>query len=211
MPPLVVAGVVRVTLNATLNGFAIATIMDVDVDRDFGLDLDSAVGAAVAQDVSDAWQDHIVAELTDHYVFTGVDWVILESEDSPTGSLSPDSGKPGAGAVGSDVMSPQVSYLVHKNLEGGSRSTRAGRLYLPGVFESTVDDAGLVNTDTREQYDDSFEDFKDGVNGFISGESARTQNLCVVHDPAVGGTSSTHISTFSMDAMVATQKRRLHR
>lgn len=210
MAPLVVDDIVRLTFNATLNGNPIATIMDVDVIPGIGRDR-SDTSREVAEDAGGSWQDHIVAELSDHYVFTGTSYVDLNSEDGSTGEVPPDSGKPLAGAVGADTMAPQVQYLVHKNIDNGSRGRRSGRLYLPGVFESSVDDAGIVATDTREQYDDSFEDFKDGVNAVILGEFAREQNLAVVHNPAVGDASSSRIATFTMDAVVATQKRRLQR
>lgn len=210
MPPLVVDDIVRLTFEATLNGRPIATIMDVDVIPGIGRDR-SDTSREVAEDAQGAWQDHIVEMLTDHYVFTGTSYVDLNTEDGSTGEVAPDGEKPIQGATAADVMAPQVQYLIHKNLDTSSRGARSGRLYLPGVFESSVDDAGIVNTDTREQFDDQFEDFKDGVNAVILGEFAREQNLAVVHNPAVGDPSSTRIATFTTDAMVATQKRRLGR
>lgn len=206
MAQLVVGGILRCALLGHSDGIpSVVSIMDVDIDTTLGRSF--ALLEGVAEDVRDNWQDHIVPNFTDHYTFDGISWVDLDTADGLSGEVAPDPAKPLSGGGTADIAPANCAYLIHKNISGATRTRRKGRMYMYGVFEGLVDDAGFVDAGTIAQLDAAFEDFKDGVNG-STGPGDNT-NLAVVHNPAVGGTSSSHITTFACDARSASQRDRL--
>lgn len=205
MPPLVVGGVLRCVIEGHINGGQqVVTIMDVDIDGMEGrppADLE-----VVARDVLDNWQDEVMSQMTNNYILDGLSWIDLDSADGATGNISPDPAKGTSGAGAADIAGPQSAYLIHKNISGASRNRRRGRIYLVGAFETSVDDLGQVDPASRADLEASFENFKDGING---AGADWTQNLCVSHAPEGQPTSQSHISTFTVDALVSGQRKRL--
>lgn len=210
MALLVVAGVLRIAiLGHVANGQKCVNIVDVHVDEIEGGGRDADLLDDVARDVLNNWQDEMLGHLGGTYVVEGANWVDLDSADGSTGNLAVDSGKPIAGLASTALLPGQVCALVHKNLQGSSRGTRSGRMYLGTLAENVVDDNGMLDAGFIGNLNSDLEDFKDGVNGVVVGTHGRTQNLCVVHAPADEGTSQDHISTYSVDPKVATQRRRI--
>lgn len=106
-----------------------------------------------------------------------------------------------AGPLGAQPASPQVALLVRK-LTGVRGRENRGRNYWPGmVYESDVDQAGVINTAQRN-----------GFQGFFDAWYSALNTLeCEPYLLHTASSDPTLILGFDVDAVVATQRRRLRR
>lgn len=102
-----------------------------------------------------------------------------------------------------DSDSPATAFLIHKNTNQGGRAGR-GRWYLPGVAGSRVEPDGAVSSVVVT-------DLTTALASFRAACLAEDLNPVVLHGPDSPLTLPTSITSFTVDAKVATQRRRLRR
>lgn len=106
-----------------------------------------------------------------------------------------------SGEAAATTVPPNVAYLVRKQTALGGRSGR-GRMYVPGANEATITAAGVVDPATRAAQQGLWDDFLEGM------ETALILPV-VLHGPGAPISAPTPITAFTVDASVATQRRRL--
>lgn len=105
------------------------------------------------------------------------------------------------GSTAHPETSPNVAFLIHKVTNQPGRFSK-GRMYFPGVSEQDIDAVGTVVGSKVTELRNNFINF---------------QAACDLHQfaPVILHNSPTHqptvVTTFSIDPLVATQRRRLRR
>lgn len=112
---------------------------------------------------------------------------------------------PKSGAIGGDQMTPQVAYLYRKQGNKVGRKHR-GRLYIPGVAESKVDGAGVIDPDFVEDQTNHCETAMEALAD--AGSEAPFVMVLLHSDPDLDPTPVTDLFP---EEVVATQRRRLVR
>ena len=141
------------------------------------------------------WEIAIVPLASGSTIFRGVTVSRIDGTGQFERSVSVGGGGSGASSP------PNVAYLVRKNV---FESSRGGRLYLPGVAESQVDDAGNIPggivTAINAQFD-----------GYWNGMTEGLTRLVIQRKGPGGIGSETYhpITGFVCDTKVATMRRRL--
>lgn len=209
--PLVVPGVCRFTMHYAYTGISrpMANLVDIHIDE---LSLltdrhDAIVDQATI--LANEWNNTLGEHLVDDLKITEVSWVDLNTEDGETGSHAITSGNTG-GEAGAPA-SPQVCILV-KKIVGGSRGTRTGRMFLPGVPEGNVSAIGVVDTSI---YQPDVDDWRSAVEQDAGmTEPAYDSRIVVVHtkvDVDTGERTSSYstITELLVETLAATQRHRL--
>ena len=107
----------------------------------------------------------------------------------------------GSGGSPGNPTSPNVAYLVRKSTAFGGRAGR-GRFYMPGVTEDNIDGGGVVLPAGRAAINTGLDDFRTGLESIDS-------PIVLLHGVGSPLTSPTPVTDLSLDARVATQRRRL--
>jgi len=107
------------------------------------------------------------------------------------------------GTGSSDGMSSNVAYLIHKNTALGGRAGR-GRMFMPGVQEGEVDHQGDVDPTFLGLLNTRWSTF--GANMAIA-----DLPLVLLHAAGSPISTPTVVTSLTVDARVATQRRRLRR
>jgi hypothetical protein len=155
-----------------------------------------AYNTALATDLHGAWADGPVTDMSDtiNLVKTTVKQGPVES--GPTYEFAELIGGGGPNAC----SPPNVCWLVKKVTASGGRANR-GRMYLPGVYESAVDNTGQLTgsepADMQAQIDEWF-----------AALAAIDVTPVILHS---GSSDPTPVITVTVEAVVATQRRRLVR
>jgi hypothetical protein len=159
---------------------------------------------AVAQGTHEAWADLWGARGSDKYVLKETTSEINAGDPDPlVGAYVHDD--PG---VHSSTLIPQnSSWLVHKSTGFGGRRNK-GRMYVPGVFESSVNDIGQVDGTAISDWNGSLATFRTAILA-VAGVSA----LSLLHTPSDDDPTptGTDVTALTMDSVIATQRRRLRR
>lgn len=103
-----------------------------------------------------------------------------------------------AGAIGGDCDPPNTAILVTKNTALGGRKGR-GRMYLPGVFSANTSNSGIVDAALVTNIQNDWNDFRNAL-------EAAGQDMVLLHGDT---TAPTIITSLSVQARLATQRRRL--
>lgn len=103
------------------------------------------------------------------------------------------------GKAGSGTM-PGVCYIIDKNTSVAGRKGK-GRMYLPGVTEAEVDDAGRVTSSMRTELNNAFAAWKTQV-------AAANFQQFLLNAEGVG--IGTPISTMTANTFASYQRRRAH-
>jgi hypothetical protein len=110
------------------------------------------------------------------------------------------------GAAGS-IVPQNTAYLVHKRSGTGGRGGR-GRMYLPGVGESVVDNTGNVSAG-------KLNGLQTALNLFIVelADGPDIEDMVILHNSpgAYALAAPTRVTSLVIDPVVATQRRRLRR
>lgn len=106
----------------------------------------------------------------------------------------------GVGGSSAAPATPQVAILVQKQTEFGGRSGK-GRLYFPGVQEASVNGDGALITGYRN-------DWQTAVANFRTKLDTNDLPMVVFHRPGAPLTVPSIVSALSVQAKVATQRRR---
>lgn len=104
------------------------------------------------------------------------------------------------GDAGGACSPPQVAWLVKKSTALGGRKGR-GRLFFPGVPETSVSEAGVLDGTVATAFQGLLTDWLDALS--LSGHA-----MVLLHTDS---TSPTVVTSLSLQASVATQRRRLRR
>jgi hypothetical protein len=161
------------------------------------LEPDPAVlGSTIATALSASdWPDMWVNEV----VVTGV---LVKLGPNDTGPSAVTAASIGGGYTSQDGH-PNTAWLIHKGTPFGGRAGR-GRMYWPGVPDAEVDQDGSIAPATLPVHQAAFDDF-------IAHLNDAGLNLFLLHGEDSPITTPSPILSWSVDAMVATQRRRLRR
>ena len=161
------------------------------------LGLPGAGPADVAGIVAEAWGDTIRTVMPATVELGSVLVKFGPNLTGPSAELSAGTNGSGGGASGP----PNVAILVHKNTALGGRAGR-GRFYHPGAQESEVDPSGNLTPA-----------FVAGMqtqcNTFFSDLDTAGLALVLLHSDGSPITAPTVLTGLTVDARVATQRRRL--
>lgn len=218
-PPIIAPTIVRFSMHH--RGFGprpFFSVLDVSVDET-GVSRNEAC-VAVAPDVVRVYQENVCGNLPNGTAFLDASWLDLDSEDGTTGSVGPQPGQPVAGGPGVSFAPPNVNILAHLQCVH-TRSQRNGRKFFPAVAEGEVDNGGLLSAGIKTLW-------LNGLNGLrsdladLSATAFESVAWRVVHVEGHTGTpvpgfpngypnawSSSDVDSISIDALAATQRRRL--
>lgn len=219
MATLIVPNVARYAVTGTVAGRVVTNVFDMRIFNP---------GATVtrAESVEDQagvfvnqWANDILPQMVNNYSFEQVSWVDLNSADGTVGIRTSTGTEtlPQAGGSASQPMPTNVATLVRK-LTVSSRGARKGRTYWYGANELATEDPNIntILAATVTGFQASWNNFFGNINQDASGLLFNYDSrLCVVHiterdadgHPTAG--VSTDVSAFSVQATLATQRRRL--
>lgn len=196
-----------------------AAVTDVSVDE-FAVDRHTGVRNIVPR-IVEAFQDHCLAPLTSDVNYQGASWIDLDSLEGESGFQTPIAGHPSYGGQSAAGAAPNTCYLIHKNC-AHNRRQRTGRMYLPGVMETHVDGAGVVDSAQLTALTTTMSDYKAEIAAAGPLFPPTTTAWRVVHILTYSGVAepgwpngrptswnSTDVTSATPDTKVATQRRRL--
>lgn len=149
--------------------------------------------------LGDLYETHINPLATN---VTQVASVLVKFGPDATGPSAVASG-PWVGNASTSPASPAVSFLIRKNTALGGRAGR-GRIYMPGVNEAVIDQAGVIAPLSVTALTDAWEAMKDAWEGL-------GWFPVLLHQPGSPLTTPTPITSFAAQGVVATQRRRQRR
>lgn len=152
-----------------------------------------------ANDARDHWVTNVMPILNSGCVLSEVHVKYGPAATGPSAVAS--SGVAGSGA--NPGMSPNVTALVHKTTLFGGRAGR-GRMFVPGLQESSVDQAGLLDSGTVTAMQTAFD-------GLLTDLGTSLLIPVLLHGVASPISTPSTILEFVVDGKVATQRRRLRR
>lgn len=156
---------------------------------------------SVATDVLNAWNTSgIKAELASSTTMTGI---LVKAGPNATGASGLFAGA-GANTNAGVGAAPNTTYLVGKNTDAGGRSGR-GRMFLPGVPEVNVNEAGVVSPAAVTA-------LQTKVSAFLTALLTNDTPMVLLHGgPSAPITTPLDVTSLSVSNVVATQRRRLRR
>lgn len=110
---------------------------------------------------------------------------------------------PGAGGKTNTSVTPNTSVLVQKLTNAGGRAGK-GRMFIPGVRESEVNDSGEISVEELEDWQEQLDAFQAGIEGADLFPR-------LLHGEGSPLSAPTIITSFSVQSLVATQRRRMRR
>lgn len=152
--------------------------------------------AEFAQGANGAFGTNVMPVLTDDVSLLST---LVKLGPNATGA-SAEFFAPVVGGTDQLTCSPNMAYLVHKRSELGGREGR-GRMYLPGVGEIYVDHTGAI-TGARQTA------LQTAVDELVVDLVAAQMQPVLLHNSA---TVPTEITSLTVDAVAATQRRRMRR
>lgn len=166
-----------------------------------GVDVSTFAGSPTdaANDARDAFAGEVMTFLNSAAVLTETNVKFGPTATGPTGVSTGSTAGTGATAG----MAPNSTFLVHKATLFGGRAGR-GRMFLPGVAESSVDQAGAIDSGTVTA-------LQGGIDQLIVELNAAGMIPVLLHGVGSPLTVPSTITTMTVDSTVATQRRRLRR
>jgi hypothetical protein len=170
-------------------------------DVTLGVDISSYGGnaSAAASDAHDAWVDNMIPRQVNTVTLSNTH---VKFGPNATGPAA-DAGSPTAGGGGNPGISTQVAALVHKTTLFGGHAGR-GRMFVPGLMESDVNQAGVLDSGTLGAWQTS-------VDGLLSDLGTALLIPVLLHGVGSPLSTPSTITDFTVDSTVATQRRRLRR
>nr|CRY96175.1 hypothetical protein [uncultured prokaryote] len=122
---------------------------------------------------------------------------------TPTGPLTFEDTISNSGEAGEGGMAVNSAVLVRKNTSSGGRANR-GRLFSPpfALIESKVSQSGVIATADRDAIQSHWAQFLTNL------ETAGYQMVILHSNPLMPPTT---VISLTVDSVIATQRRRLHR
>lgn len=159
-----------------------------------------------AEELRDQWQTEVIPLLPNNYTFEGIKYRDRNVAPGVVGTRSPNGALPVVGPGASDVVPPNTCFLIRKSsvLVAGQRT---GRMYLPGVPESAVDENGVIAGATVTAITGGVTDFLTGMNASGVGE------LVLVHftGPTDATGTKSLIDSMECQGTAATMRRRMRK
>lgn len=177
-------------------------VLPTGAEMTFGLDI-SALPATLA-DLADAVANAFTVENCDSDIVAGVTLssILVKAGPNLTG---PSVELPYAidGTASGQSVGPNTAALIKKATNFGGRAGR-GRMYLPGLSESAVDQNGLLNGTGALVIGGHWDDFRENLATYGT-------SMYLLHAEGSPLSNPTAITNLSCDARVATQRRRNRR
>lgn len=166
-----------------------------------GFHVDPASGDAFAAATGfDAmWASRILPQQSSEILFLGCLVKFGPVDTGPSAQVS----RSTAGSLTGNGSQPNVAYLVRKSSDLGGRSGR-GRMYIPGVNEGDVNSSGALTSTRRTA-------LQTAVEAFMADAATAGNPLYLLHGNSLGIHVPSILTGLSVDATVATQRRRLRR
>lgn len=160
----------------------------------------SDLNATEAADAfADAWELDPLQRQVNDVTFIGTHVKYGPNVDGQEG----DAVKNVTGIGTGDDASPNCALLVRKITQSGGRQNK-GRMYIPGLNESTIDTGGVLDQSELDLWQAQLEDFYDNIISFGC-------TPMVLHAVLRGDQVPTPVEAFVADGTCATQRRRLRR
>lgn len=157
--------------------------------------------ADVANRVRTHWTDSTI--MTNIVSTVATSSVLVKFGPNETGPAA-ELAFPLAGTGGTNATPPNTAFLVRKNTAFGGRAAR-GRMYLPGVREGSITDAGQIDGALVSA-------LQADLDSFFGKMDADDLPLMLLHAPATTlFDDPLPITSLSLQGYVATQRRRLRR
>lgn len=166
---------------------------------------------AITDELHDAFGDFWIQAGDSDYTLTQTETYWNLDADSDTEEVAVKAENRVSGTI-LDTLPQNNAFLVHKRTGKSGRRNR-GRLYLPGVEETAVDDRGVLTGAFLGTYQ-----------GWLTTWLARFGagallefGMCILHTYPEGGSTAgsemdpTRVTSLVLDPVIATQRRRLRR
>jgi hypothetical protein len=141
----------------------------------------------VAGMIGGAWASHALPLLANNYTFQVISFLDLDSLTGVSGQFSLASVQQGS-QIGTNV-SPYNGVVATKNILTAGRGRKNGRVFLPGVQASNIDEEGKLSDTLRNGVSTALDNFLAAVNNYTSTVVADVF-LVVAHTPFVSETRS---------------------
>jgi hypothetical protein len=174
----------------------------------FGIKINEAAPPTTAElleVLGSAFNTHVMATMPSQYthVNTHLEWSVLAP---PAPQLIGDRPSDTAGTNPLGNLIPQNSaYLVRKNTALGGRRNR-GRMYLPGVPESLVSDAGVLTPVRVTEVTNALEAWRAALVASVAIEEMVILHATSLLSPTP---APTPVTSLVCQPLIATQRRRL--
>lgn len=170
-------------------------------DVTLGVDVSSYGGTAqdAANDARDAWIANIMPLLNLGTVLSNTHVKFGPNSTGPAADASSST----AGTGSNSAASPQVTFLVHKATLFGGHAGR-GRMFIPGLQESSVNGDGTLDSGTVTA-------LQGGVDDLLTDLGTALLIPVLLHGAGSPLSTPSTITSFTVDSVVATQRRRLRR
>lgn len=205
---LIAPGQVRYAVGGRIHGRPWVNILDMDIDPAVLDNRNDAINDQ-ARVILNCYSDFISPRVTVDWWVDRVRWVDLTSASGGVGerSTTPQHTFPQQGSRTGEGIPPNVAVLVRK-AGGGNRSSRSGRMFIPGASESDAEGRGLSGT-AMTAWQSAMSAFLSGLNQTGGGTFDYESHLTVLH--TVGGVyeGNSQVSALTVDSVFATQRRRL--
>lgn len=211
---LVFPAVARYVIEQTFLGRPAINILDMALTNEDGVSREQAV-FNVAGDIINNWADHMMGLMAEGVSFNAVSWVDLNSEDGSTGrrTTTSDTSLPVIGGAAGDTAPASVAMLIRKQ-SVSRRGQRQGRWFIPGATEQNLN-GNLLSSGFLTAVEGNLADFLAGVSDqspILDVERIpvvlHTENQGTPQAPVIVATGWSQIQALSMDAQVASQRRR---
>lgn len=184
-------------INWSFTGLGVPLGADVTLGVDHSAFSGSATDAAVL--ARNAWASNLMPVLNNGVTLVNTHVKFGPNATGPSG----DSSGSTTGSGANPGTTPQVSFLVHKSTAFGGHAGR-GRMFIPGVQESSVDNSGNMDPGTVTA-------LQAAVDGLLDDLATGLLIPVLLHSAASPLTTPSTILEFTVDPLAATQRRRLRR
>lgn len=165
---------------------------------------------AIATTIISLWGTHIDSLTSNQLTFSSCRVKKGPMEDGPFAELA----TANVGGQSGDSTQPNTTWLVRKITNLGGKMGQ-GRMYVPGVGDSIIDQGGTITSANRTSYEAAWSAFFAAINSagypmmllHTFGDYVNSKGQTVVV-PARG---PSQVTALTVDSKVATQRRRLRR
>jgi hypothetical protein len=166
-----------------------------------GFDISGYSGSAAnaAEDAGQAWADNISNTQVVNCDLTSTLFKFGPNDVGPSAEVLTS----GPGIKNNPSVTPNTGVLVQKITNFGGRTGR-GRMFIPGIRETSVSDGGLIDPTELTDWQTALDLFFSDLNTFLLVP-------CLLHAEGSPVSTPRLITSFSVQATVATQRRRLRR
>lgn len=204
--------VIEIAVNYTKAGKPCVNVWHMFHDSEaFGPDAE-----AIVEDFRNNWQDHILTIQTNDVQLLGFDWRSMDPASGVLGTVAPDPSKNLVGTQAVASAPPNVALLVKKVTSDRQRGQRDGRMFLAGIEEGAIDNAGVLSGSWVAGVQVVVDAFYDGISDSGLDWAGDAYPVVLATTPAsrAPGTASVtvasrRVTSLVVDPVVSTQRDRL--